>query len=291
MASFDQAIKKDSVYALAYVGLADCYNILGLYTYLPPKEAFPQAKALAQRAMQIDETLAEAHTSLGFVQWEYYWDWLEAEEELKRAIELNPRYAIGHLWYALFLMTMGRTEESLAEVKKAQALDPLSLIINACVGLMFFYARRYDQATEQLHETLRMDPNFGMAALALGWVDEQKSMYDEAITVLQKAANSLGLSFIGPMLGHGYTLLGDKNEARKLCDELNELSKQQYVSSFHTAAIYVALDEKDQAFKLLEKAYQERDGWLVTLKIDPRFDSIHSDRRFTELLKKMGLEK
>ncbi len=291
MECFKQAIEKEPTYALAYSGLADCFIILGFYTYLSPQEAFQKTKALAQKALEIDDTLGESHASLGFVKWDYDWNWLAAEHEFKRAFELTPNYAIAHWWYSFFLMMMGRTEESLAEIKKALEFDPLSLVINSSAGWMLYFARQYDQALDQCLKTFAMDPNFGVAHLHLGWIYEQKSMYDEAIDAFQKAIALLGSGPFNFVLAHAYALSGKTDEARKILQEMNELSKQRYVSSYYMATVYVALNDKEQAFAWLEKAYEERDGWIVCLKVDPKFDSLRSDPRFTKLLRKVGLEK
>jgi len=291
MQYFNQALEKDPTYALAYVGLADCFIILGFYTYLPPNEAFPKAKALAQKALEIDDMLAEAHTSLGFVKWAYDWDWLEAEKELQRALDLNPSYATGHWWYSLFLMTMGRTEESLAEIKKALELDPLSLVINSTAAYMFYFARQYDRAINQCHKSLQMEPNFGIAHIFLGWAYEQKSMYEEAIAAFRKGAALLGGGPFNALLARTYALSGRIDETHELLKELNELPKERYVGAYQMAMIYMALDEKDQVFDRLQMAYNERHCWLVELKVDPIFESLRSDPRFTALLGKVGLEK
>ncbi|MCI0698135.1 protein kinase [candidate division KSB1 bacterium] len=286
---FNQALEKDPAYALAYSGLADCFIILGFYTYLPPKEAFPKAKALAQKALEIDDALSEAHTSLGFVKWAYDWDWLAAEQEFKRAIDLNPGYATAHLWYAVFLMPMGRTEESLAEIQRAQELDPLSLVINSSHGWLLHFARQHDKAVDQGLKTLEMDPNFSTVHIHLGWIYEQQSRYDEAIMEFQKGISLLGDDAFNVVPACTHAMSGRTDEARKILQEVSALSKERYVSRYFTAAVYVGLNEKDQAFEWLKKAYEERDGWLVFLKIDPRCDRLRSDPRFTDLLKKVGL--
>jgi len=288
---FEEAIKKDPTYTLAYVGLADCVNILGFHTFIKPKKAFPKAKSLAKKALEIDDTLGEAHAAFGFLNWAYEWDWTCAEKELKRAIELNPMYANGHYWYALYLMTIGRIEESLSEIRLVQQLAPLSVYFRTGMAVLLYWARQYDMALGRSLEALEMNPNFGIALFVAGWVYEQKMMYEEAISVYQKAINVLSFSYVGPMLGHAYAISGKENEADKINTELNELSKQQYVSSYHRSALYVALKDKDQAFTLLEKAYENRDNWLVTIKVDPRLDNLRSDSRYITLLKKLGLDK
>ena len=288
-----QAIEKDPSYVLPYTGLADCYNILGWYGYLPPKKAFPRAKAAAEKSLEMDDTLAEAHTSLATVREFYDWDWLAAEREYKRAIERNPSYAPAHHRYAEYLSYMGRHEESIAEVKRATELDPLSLIINAVVGEVYYFARQYDQAIEASQRVIEMDPSFVVAHFLLAFPYAQKAMYDEAIAEAQKAMDLAGggIPLFVAQLGIIYSYSGKRDEAKKVLDELYELSKHRYVSPFYTALIYVGLGQKDQAFEWLEKAHEERDHPLETLKVEPMLDSVRSDPRYTALLKKMGLEK
>jgi len=290
---FQQAIERDPTYALAYAGIADCYDLLGWYDYLPPKEAFPRAKAAAEKALEMDETLAEAKASLGWISVNYDWDWLTAESKYKRAIELNPSYATAHQWYAEYLSYMGKHDESIAEAKRAQELDPLSIIINNDLGQVFYYARQYDRAIEQLQKTLELDPNFIVAHFFLAFLYAQKAMYGKAIAEVQKAMDLSGGgdSLIVAQLGTIYSCSGRRDEAKKVLDELHGLSKKRYVSPFYIALIYMGLGQNDQAFEWLEKAYEERDHWLETLKVHPMLDSLRSDPRFTKLLKKMRLEK
>jgi len=290
---FQQAIEKDPTYALAYVGIADCYDLLGWYDYLPPQEAFPRAKAATEKALEMDDTLAEANASRGWISANYEWDWRNAESKYKRAIELNPSYATAHQWYAEYLSYMARHNESIAQAKRAQELDPFSIIINNDLGQVLYYARQYDQAIEQLQKTLELDANFIVAHFFLAFLYAQKAMYDEALAEVQKAMDlSAGDdSLILAQLGTIYSYSGRRDEARKVLDELHQLSKQRYVSPFYIALIYMGLGQKDQAFEWLEKAYKKRDHWLETLKVHPWLDSLRSDPRFIELLKKMGLEK
>ena len=289
---YEQAIEKDPSYALAYSGLADTYNTLGDWDFLPSKEAYSKAKVAATKALEIDDLLAEAHSALAWVKHVFDWDWLEAEREFKRAIELNPRYPTAHQWYAEYLMKVGRHNEAIAEIKRAQELDPLSLIINAIGGYVFFFARQYDEAIEQSRKTLEIDMNFYPAHLNLGWAYEQKGMFEEAITEFQKAIRLSGGSSL-PLrnLGHAYAMSGRKSEAKEILNELMELSKQSYDQSYGIALIYTGLGEKDQALEWLENVYKERSGGMAILKVDPRMDGLRDNPRFTELLKKIGLEK
>jgi TolB-like protein/Flp pilus assembly protein TadD len=290
---FEHAIKADPDYALAYAGLADSYALLGFHGYgaLPPAEAVPRAKAAAEKALQIDETLAEAHASLAYAKEEYDWDVAGAEREYKRAIELNPNYATAHQWYALHLAVRGRYAEAIAEIKLAQELDPLSLIINTNVGWVFYFARQYNEAVEQCRKTLELDPNFAAAHWMLGQAYRQKDMYEEAIAEFQKAVS---LSQGGPVqvavLGHGYAVAGQRSEAQKILNELKELSKRRYFPPYFIALIYVGLDDKNQAFAWLEKAFVERSANLTVLPAEPMFDPIRSDPRFQDLLRRVGLK-
>jgi len=288
---FEQAIKIDSSYALAYSGLADSYSLLANRGYLSPKEACPRAKAAATKAVEIDDMLAEAHASLAHVKMAYDWDWLVAEREFKRAIELNPSYATAHQFYARYLWEMERHDEAIAEIKRAEELDPLSLPISAGVGLALLKARRYDQAIEQLRKTQEMDPNFANAHLVLGWTYLRKGMGEQAIAELQKMITLSGDSLLAAAaLVQAYAKLGKRREAQKRLDQVIELSKNRPAkSSYFIAASYAELGEKDQALAWLQKAYDERNDFLLGIRSDPSFNSLRSDPRFAALLKKVGL--
>ncbi len=286
---FQQAIKQDSNYALAYAGLADCYNLLNSYGVLPPRESAPIIKAAAEQALMIDDMLAEAHASLGHVKMMHDWDWPGAEREFRRAVELNPNYATARHWYALYLRAMGKFDESLEELRRAQRLDPLSLIINTVLGAHFYYARQYDRAIEQCRETLELDSNFHIAYGVLGEAYTQKGMYREAIAALRKA-NSLSTAPEGlAMLGYTYGVAGYAGDARKVLSRLRKMSHQRYVEPASLAIIYTGLEEKERAFEWLERAYEHHNELLMMLKVDPRLDALRSDTRFTELLRRVGL--
>jgi eukaryotic-like serine/threonine-protein kinase len=288
---FQQAADKDPNYALAYVGLADSYSLLGSPVGGgSPREKFPKAKAAALKALELDDTLAEAYASLVIVRLRYDWDWLVAEREIKRAIELNPNYSMTHLMYADYLRVMGRSDEAIAEIKRAQELEPLSLNTNAVVGVHFYFARQYDQAIEQCQKTLDLDPNFAQAHLFLGWAYVQKARYEEAIAAAKKAS-SLSPSDLRTVsaLGHAYAVSGQTSEAVNILDQLKELSRQRYISPHDMAIIYTGLGEKEQAFAWLDKAYADRSWPLPLLKFDPRFDSLRSDPRFADLVRRIGL--
>ncbi|MEK6571970.1 MAG: protein kinase [Bacteroidota bacterium] len=286
---FEQALAEDPKYALAYAGLADTYNLLGAYGLHPPEEAYPRAKTAATKALEIDDTLAEAHTSLASVKVSYDWDWLGGEKEFKRAIELNPNYATAHHLYAIgCLNTLGRHAEAIVETKRALELDPFSIAINRNLGDVLVLAKQYDQAIEQIRKTMEMDPNFAPTHFSLGRAYERKGMYDEAIAEYKKAISLSrdGLSLAG--LGIIYAAQGKRSEALNVIDELLTLSKQQYLSPHIVAQVYTALGETDQAFEWLEKAYEVHSGGLVSLKSDYVWDSLRPDPRFSALLRKLG---
>jgi tetratricopeptide (TPR) repeat protein len=290
---FQQAIAKDPAYALAYSGLADGYNFLGgAEDLIPKKDAFPKAKEAALKALELDDSLAEAHASLGYVKGAYDWDSSGAEREFQRAIELNPSYATAHRFYGLALAGMGRFEEALRELKRALELDPLSTAGNHALALGFFKARQYDQSIEQGRRTLELDPNFIFAHWLLGLAYIQKSMYKDGIAESEKAVvispnNTLALSG----LGYAYAAAGRRAEAQKVIDRLNEFSKREYVPAVHRVNIYAGLGEKDKAFEWLDKAYEDRTiGSSEDVKLDPALDPLRSDPRFADLLRRMNLQ-
>jgi len=287
---FNDAIAKDPNFALAYAGLADSYVVPA--NRLAPREAMPKAKAAAMRALELDETLAEAHASLGRVFAAYDWDWASAEKEYKRAIELNPRYATAHQWYGGYLSVMGRSAEAIEERKLALELEPLSLTINFEMGLAFYYERDYDRAIEQFRKTLELDHEFPAALNFLPATYEQKGMYSEAIAGFKKAfpltaGGEWTLSKAG--LGHVYAVTGNKTEAQMLLDELKRLSKQEYLPPTSIALIYTGLGQKDQAFAELQRGLEERAFQMQWIRLDPRWDSLRSDPRYHELMRRMGL--
>jgi serine/threonine-protein kinase len=288
---FQQAIELDLDYAVAYAGMADCYSVLGLTGAEPPNECFSKAREAATKAMEIDDTLAEAHASLALVRTFYEWDWSGAEREFQRAIELNPKYPTAHQWYAEYLAAMGRSDEALTEIRRALELDPLALMVITAVGIIFFYAHEYDRAIEPLQRALDMDPTFPPAHRVLGWVYEQKAMPEETIEAYQQAVTFSGrnVSMLAD-LGRYYGSLGQRDKAQQLFAELQELSKQRYVSPYEMALIYAGMEEKDQTFECLKAACEERYWLMVNLNVHPVWDSLRSEPRFAELLKTMGLE-
>ena len=289
---FQQAVDKDPGYALAYAGMADCYVLLSPFSVLSPKEADPKAEAAAKKALDIDEHLAEAHTSLGLALANYEWNYAASEMELKRAIELNPGYATAHHWYGNGVLTMlGRVDEAISEMKKAQQLDPLSLIINADLGVTYLFARKYDLAAGQLQKTIEMDQSFYYAILCLGLTDVYKGEIPKGIDKLMRAKTLDNDPYISAGLGYAYAISGRKDEAHKMLGELEALSKQRYVNPYALAIVYGGLGEKDKAFEFLQKAYEDRTDALTSMNVDPGMDSLRSDPRFGEMLKKVGLEK
>jgi tetratricopeptide (TPR) repeat protein len=269
--------------------LADCYNLLDEYGVAPAKDSFPKAKAAAQKALTLDGALAEAHTSLAYCLALYEWNWRAAEREYRRALELNPGYATAHQWYGECLTIQGRTEEGIAHLSRAQEIDPLSLIIRSVAGWTFYNARQYDQAVELFQKTLAMDAHFVQARSFLGWTYAQKAFYPEAITEFQKARFvDDNPEFLGG-IGYVYAVSGQRADAQHVLAELEKISKRHHVSPCLMAFIHAGLGEKDQAFGWLEKAYQERSAWLVYAKVDPKYDNLRSDPRFSNLLRRVGL--
>jgi TolB-like protein/DNA-binding winged helix-turn-helix (wHTH) protein/Flp pilus assembly protein TadD len=286
---FQQAIEKDPNYALAYDGLADCWLPLGWYAYMAPSETFRYAKVAVRKALALDDSLAETHTSLAFVTLYYDRDWANAEREFRRAIELNPNYANGHHWYAEFLSLEGRHPEAIAESERARELDPLSNIINTWVGSRYFFAGQYDKAIEQYRNSLEMDPGFVPVHLVLGHALEQKHMFQEAITELERAVSLSGGSPIYmASLAHAYGVAGRRGQARKLFDDLWKLSKQRFVSSYDLALASLGIGETDRTFALLARAVEERSPRVAFLGVDPRFDALRGDPRFKELMIRIG---
>jgi len=290
LAYFKQATEEDPKYAKAYSGLADTYALLGDWQYavLTPKEAFPEAKAAAIRALELDNSLSEAHTSLAFVLDGFDWDLDAGGKEFQRAIELNPGYATAHHWYAWHLSLLGRFDEALAEMKKAENLDPLSLIINADLAELLVLAHHYDESIEQSHKTIEMDPNFAFAHNQLAQAYLQKQMYYEAVAELKKAVQLSGNSpTCMANLARAYVASGKRSEAEKLLGDLKKRSNAAYSNAPEIAIVYVSLGDTDQAMNWLEKGYEERFNPGVLLR--PGFDPLRSNQRFQSLLHRVGL--
>jgi TolB-like protein/DNA-binding winged helix-turn-helix (wHTH) protein/Tfp pilus assembly protein PilF len=290
LAYFNQAIEEDANYAQAYSGLADTYALLGDWQYavMTPKEALPKAKAAAIKALELDSTLGEAHNSLAFVLDGFDWDLEAGGKEFRKAIELNPNYATAHHWYAWHLSLLGRFDEAIAEMKKAENLDPLSLIINADLAELQVIAHLYDESIQQSNKTVEMDPNFAMAHNQLGQGYLEKQMYGEAVAELQKAVElSGGSPTCVANLARAYAASGKRGEAIKLLNDLQKRSNASYSYGSEIATVYASLGESDQAMKWLEKAYQERFNPGVLLR--PGVDPLRSDARFKELVRRVSL--
>jgi serine/threonine protein kinase/tetratricopeptide (TPR) repeat protein len=287
---FRQAVEKDPSYALAYAGLADCYVLLGWNSYLPPKEAFPKGKAAAKTALQLDLDLAEARTPLAALLWLHDWQWEEAQREFNRSLELGPTYATANHWYAEYAMTMGRHGEAMTRMKNGQDLDPLSLIINVAVGWALYFARRYDEAIEQLRRTVDLDPNYPVTYWILGLLLRKTGCYELAITEGEKGVKlSGGSPLMRAALAHTLGTAGRTKEALEMLDDLTNLAKQKYVAPYFFAGIYIGLGENDRAIEYLEKCYEEHSHWLIYLHIDPSMDGLRDNQGFQGLLRRIGL--
>ena len=289
---FQLATQKDPHSALAFAGLADCYSIIGsaIVGSVSSQAVAPKARAAALKALELDNSLAEAQTSLATVQFNYDWNWPAASGGFQRAIELNPSYATAYQRYSLYLMAMGRTQESLAQMNRARELDPLSISMSFSLGWRLYMAHQYDQAIGQLRNTLEMDPNFALPRMVLGQAYEQKGMVPQAIAELRKAAAISGDS--PPMLGslgHAFGVTGNKAEADKILGQLLEQSKKQYVSPFYVSIVYAGLHENEKAMDWLEKAYEDRSNAIIFVKVDPDFDGLRSNPRFQALLRRLAL--
>ena len=289
---FEKAIERDSSYALAYSGLADCYNLLSLYSVLPPKETMPKAKAAANTALAIDPSLAEAHTSLAYTCLYYDWNWVTAEQEFQRALAINPNYATAHHWYHECLTAMGRFDEQMAEILLAQELDPLSLIISTDVAWGLYYGRAYDEAIEQLHRTLELDANFVVAHLMLGFAYAQKRALAEAMSHVQRAVDLSGDSpptLAVAALGYVHALKGHRTGAMTIMERLTGMPGARYAADYCQAMVSAGLGEHEIACRRLESAIRERYDRLIYLNVEPIFDTLRGERRFQELVALIGL--
>ena len=288
---FQRALEIDPTYALAYGGLAEAYRASSISGDMPPRDVFPKAKAAALKALEIDESLADVHATLGMIHIWFDWDWAGAERECKRAIDLNPNSGDAHRAYALLLFYLGQHDEAVAEGKRARELDPLSLLNNTLEGMFLHFAGRDDEAAARLQKALELDPNFWIAHLTLSKVYTRRRMYPEAIAALSQARKfSGGNTETISLTGYNWALSGNRAQAQTALAELKSLSTQRYVPSYNIAMIYNGLDEKEEALAWLEKAYEERDVRLTFAKIDPKWDSFRSDFRFASLIKRIGLE-
>lgn len=290
LAFFQRAIDLDPNYAPAYAGMAQAYGLLGNNKFVPSNEVYPKAKAAALKALELDPNLADAHTSLAEIINDYDWNWPAAEEEYRRAIELNPNDATAHHWYAMTLAWRGRFDEAIAEIEKARQLDPLSMRINANVAQIFFWARDYERALLQCQKTLELEPNVETTHRIFGTIYMQKAAYQSAISEFQEAVD-LAPGDARPLLqlSYGYAVTGQKEKALNIVRSLQKSSQQAYVSRAGVAAVYLALGKKDKALASLEKAVLAHDAGLLDIKVNPAFDSLRSDPRFSEVLRRRGL--
>lgn len=289
---FHQAITVDPNYALAYAGLADSYMILSGYGSMMPEEVFPTAKAAAMKALRLDDTLAEAHTSLAAIRAWYEWDWEGAERRFNRAIELNPSYATAHLWYALTLAGRQRLDEALTWIRRAEELDPLSVIINLNVARILYFARRYDEAVEQCMKVVEMQPGFALTHRRLGQVYAQQAVFDRAFAEFEKAlAIEPGDSETMSALAFTCCLAGDRARAEAILAQVEEMSKQTFVSPYSLARIHTGLGNKDLALEWLNETYRQQHGIIAYLLVEPVFESLQGDPRFDLLLRQIGLIK
>ena len=286
---FRQAIEADPDYAVAYAGIAHSWAVLGFHAIAPPAEAFPRAKAAASRALEIDPSLAEARDPLAYALHLYDWKWADSEREYRRCLEAGPQDATTHMHYAGLLMALGRFDEALAEARRGQEIDPLSLIIRAATGWFFYLGRRYEDAIREAQKTLEMDPTFAFAHRVVGLASQAISKESQAIEELQKAVEFSGRStqFLAE-LGRAYAMSGRREEARRTLEELEEISKSRYVSAYSVAALYLALNDRDRALQFLEDAYGERSSGMTFLKLDPTLDDLRPDARFADLVRRVG---
>jgi serine/threonine-protein kinase len=288
---FEEAIGRDQSYALAYAGLADSYNLLGYYSILAPKKTFPKARVAAQQALEIDDTLAEAHCSLAFVMLLHDWDWRGAEREFRRTLELNPGYATAHHWFAEHLTLTGRQDEAVTQAAAALKLDPVAPIIHVLVGWVYYYARRYDEAMDALEAALLLDPGFAPAEFWLGLTHEQKGRHEEARAAFERAISGSDRS---PMMLAALARLhaerGEVAKADTLLEELRATAQGAYVPAYYMAAVYSGYSDREQALEWLETSLRDRESWMVFLNVDPIWDPFRRQPRFEALVEAVGLE-
>ena len=285
---FEKAIASDPNYAAAYSGLADCNSGLAWHGFKAPADALPKAYLAARKAVEINPQSAEAHASVGLVL-SHRWDWVGAEAEFRRALELDPRYANAHHWYGDYLSIRGNHDEALSEAKRAQELDPLNLMISTWLGLRYYLSHNYSAAIEQNRDSVELDPSFAAAHLLLGEDYVQSGTYGKGVNELKRAAALSGSPLYTAQVAVALAAAGRKREALRIAHELEATSSQRYVSPYGLAQIYAALNRKDDTFRWLQAAYDDRAVWMGYLAVDPIFDQYRSDRRFQELLRRIGL--
>lgn len=284
------AAQVDPTFALAHVGVADSFALLGEYLYLSPHDAFPKSREAAEKALEVDKTNAEAHASLGEVSLFYEWNWSKAERHYQRSIALNPNYSTAYHWYAWFLMTRGRFSDAMLRIKQAQKLDPSSLTLNTVIGMPYYYQRMFDEAIEQFRQTLEMDKGFVQSHYYLGAALAQQEKYTEAIESLQRVVNTEFYQQTAALLIHAFAHGGFREKALAHLGQLNDVSQRQYVSPFVLAIAYVGMGDVDRGLDHLENAYEERAAWIPFLNIDPFLETIRSQPRFQELLTRLDSE-
>jgi len=284
---YNRALQADPKYALAYAGLADSYHVMRLNNVLEPSRAVPQAEEAARKALLLDNSLAEPHATLGAIKQDRDLDWAGAEREFRLATNLNPSYPTGHQWYSNYLSLMGRHDEALREAERGLQLDPLSLSMNAQLGVAFYYARRFDDAIQQMRRTLDLDSGFSGARFRLAAAYEQKGMYREAIAEVQSRGRALAdnTDYLG-LLGHIYAQAGRRREAEDVLSQLQRISKERYVNPIDFVFVYEGLRKNDKALEYLEKAYAARE--IAGIGSDPLSDPIRADPRFQALLRRMA---
>lgn len=286
---FNQTIEIDPNNSAAYAGLADCYNMLVVYGRLRPSEGFPKAKEAAAKALEIDESSAEAHSSMAFIKFRWDWNRAETEREFQRAIKLKPAYAPAHQWYSSYLVAVERFDEAIAEAKRTEELEPLSFVASSHLGWIYYLSGKNDEAIEQCRKILELDPSSFPARRYLGLAYEAKGMHAEAIAEFQTGVKLSGSPLMLALLGHAYAVAGKKAEAQQVLKDLEQLQEQRYVSPYTVAAIHAGLGDQEQAFKWLDTAVETRDIWLMNLKVDPVFAKLRNERKFTDILARIRL--
>jgi TolB-like protein/Tfp pilus assembly protein PilF len=289
---FNQAIQLDSGYSKAYSGLADCYSALGYGSYVKPADAFLEAEQAAEKALQLDSTLAEPHTSLGYIKFYYYWDWPGAQKEFLTALRLDPTYIVAYDSYCYYLTAMERFPEAREVIEKAVQLDPLSARMNTDLGFNLFYLHEYDQAISTLKKSLALNAKYGLTHIWLSRCYQEKKMFREAIDenrVVLKVNTNWAVALAA--IGYIYGITGQRDEAKKILDTLIRLSTSRYITPYGIALVYASLNDRDNTFKCLDQAFADRANWLVWLELDPRWRIIYDDSRYTALVEKVGLPK
>jgi tetratricopeptide (TPR) repeat protein len=287
---FQEAIDRDSLYALAYTGLADSYNLASFLSVFPPGEVMPKAKAAAAKALELDGGLAEAHISLAYASFTYDWDWTAAERHFRQALAVSPSDVWNHAFYPLYLSSLGRFKEAVEASTHSLDLGPASPSGIHLLSVQLYLSRQFDQAIEQCHKTLEMDPNYAVAYAMLGQVYVSKGLYREALPDLARCfALTRGGAASLALLGFAHARMGERNEALRMLDGLKALANRGFVSAFSFALVHAGLDDKDQAFAWLEKACEERFNRLAYVRVEALWDPLRSDPRFAELLRRIGI--